>query len=344
MAAKNLNVVLKQKGQLVLEDRPIPTPGPDEVLVRIHSVGICGSDVHFWKNGRVAHFVVENIVLGHEASGTVVGVGSRVHTLKTGDRVCLEPGGACHLCEFCKGGHYNLCPQGAQQVDGSMCHYYVHPASLCFKLPDNVTLEQGALVEPLAVAVHTCRRASVSPGKTILITGSGAIGLCNLLIARAFGATKIIMTDICPGRLELAKKLGATHQVCVRDKSEELVSEEIKCLLGGCPDITLECSGAQSCIQLSLKVTKSGGTVVLVGLGSPEVTLPMPEVVNRELEVRGVFRYTDCYPTVLGLLSCGALDVGPLMTHRFGIQDAEEAFRVSQGGLEGAVKVLVGCE
>ncbi|GFY59373.1 sorbitol dehydrogenase [Trichonephila inaurata madagascariensis] len=348
MTTENLSAVLKKKGELCLENRPIPEPLPHEVLIAIHTVGICGSDVHYWKNGAIGDFIVRDpMVLGHESSGTIVKVGTQVKHLNPGDRVCIEPGVPCRKCEFCKGGRYNLCPDvkfsATPPIDGSLCRYFCHDADFCFKLPSNVSLEEGALMEPLSVAVHACRRALVTAGKTVLICGAGPIGLVNLLTCKAMGATKICITDIFQSRLDVAKKIGASYQVCVKDIDTKAAVEQIKFHLGGPPDITIECSGAEPSIRLAMLVTKSGGTVMLVGLGASEVKIPILEASLREVDIKGIFRYANCYPIALGLVSSGAIDVKPLITHRFTLEEALKAFETSYTGEGGAIKVLIQC-
>lgn len=348
MEADNLSLVLKTKGVLSLENRKIPEPKPHEVLVAIHSVGICGSDVHYWKNGAIGDFVVKDpMVLGHESSGVVIKTGDSVKHLKAGDKVCIEPGVPCRRCEFCKGGRYNLCPEvkfaATPPVDGSLSRYYAHDADFCFKLPDNMSLEEGALMEPLSVAVHACRRASVTAGKSVLICGAGPIGLVNLLTCKAMGATQICITDIAENRLDVAKKLGATHHLNVRDLDTHATVAKVKSLLGGNPDITIECSGAESSLRLGIMATKSGGTVMLVGLGAPEVKIPIIDASVREVDIKGIFRYANCYPIAIGLVSSGAVDVKPLITHRFQLEDAVKAFETSASGAGGAIKVLIHC-
>ncbi|GIY28652.1 sorbitol dehydrogenase [Caerostris darwini] len=348
MTTENLSAVLEGVGNLRLENRNIPVPQPNEVLIAIHSVGICGSDVHYWKHGRIGDFVVKDpMVLGHESSGTVVKVGDQVKNLKPGDKVCIEPGVPCRKCEFCKGGRYNLCPgvkfDATPPVDGSLSRYYCHDADFCFKLPDNVSLEEGALMEPLSVAIHACKRASVTAGKSVLICGAGPIGLVNLLTCKAMGATKIIVTDISESRLDIAKKIGATYQLCVKDINTETALSEIKSMLGGSPDITIECSGAESSIRLGILVTKSGGVVMLVGLGASEINIPIIEASVREVDIKGIFRYANCYPIALGLVSSGAIDVKPLITHHFTLEEVHKAFETAHTGAGGAIKVLIHC-
>ncbi|GFQ66612.1 sorbitol dehydrogenase [Trichonephila clavata] len=348
MTTKNLCAVLRGKDELSLENRRIPEPLPNEVLIEIHTVGICGSDIHLWKQGGIGNFQVQNpIVLGHESSGIVVKAGNKVKHLKPGDRVCIEPGVTCGKCEFCLGGRYNLCPvtkyDNQPAGDGSLCQYYCHNADFCFKLPPNVSLEEGSLMEPLAVAVHACRRAEITAGQSVLICGSGAIGLVNLLTCKAMGASKICVTDISEKRLDIAKKLGATHQICVKDMDTKTAVEQIKSKLEGSPDVTLECSGAEVSIRLAIKVTKSGGVVMMVGLGASEVKIPTIEATVREVDIKGIYRYVNCFPIALELVSSGAVDIKPIITNVFNIEDVLKAFKTAQLGSDGAIKVLVKC-
>lgn len=349
MSNSNLTAVLKCKGDLRLENRPVPEPSANEVLIAIHTVGICGSDVHYWKNGCIGDFIVkEPMVLGHESSGIIAKVGTGVKNLKPGDRVCIEPGVPCRICEMCKIGRYNLCPDikfcATPPIDGSLCQYYTHAADFCYKLPDNISLEEGALMEPLSVGIHACKRAGITAGSSVVICGAGPIGLVSLLVCKAMGASKICITDIFQNRLEVAKKLGATCQILVKDKDHKDIIEEIKSKLGNCPDSTIECSGAESSVKLAILVTKRGGTVVLVGLGAPEIKIPIIDATVREVDIRGIFRYANCYPTALNLVASGAVDVKPLITHRFALKETLNAFETALTGAGGAIKVLINCE
>ena len=212
----NLTAILYKTGDIRLEQTDVPKPDPHQVLLKMDSVGICGSDVHYWTHGAIGDFIVRApMVLGHEAAGVVTEVGEAVSHLKAGDRVAIEPGVPCRMCSLCKTGVYNLCPDmqfcATPPVHGNLCKYYVHAADFCYKLPDSLSLEEGALMEPLAVGVHACRRAGVCIGKRVLICGAGPIGLVNLLTAKAMGASEVVITDIAENRLEVAKSLGADH-------------------------------------------------------------------------------------------------------------------------------------
>ncbi|KAM7152788.1 sorbitol dehydrogenase isoform 1-T1 [Macrochelys suwanniensis] len=260
--AENLSVVVHRAGDLRLENRPVPEPGPNEVLLRMHSVGICGSDVHYWQNGRIGDFIVKKpMVLGHESSGTVIKVGSSVTHLKPGDRVAVEPGAPRDIDEFCKIGRYNLSPTiffcATPPDDGNLCRYYAHNASFCYKLPDNVTFEEGALIEPLSVGIHACRRGGVTLGSKVLICGAGPIGLVCLLVAKMMGAAQVVITDLSAARLEKAKEIGAdfTHQI--KKETPKDMACMVQDLLNCMPDITVECSGAEASIQTGIYVSSS---------------------------------------------------------------------------------------
>ncbi|GAQ80199.1 Sorbitol dehydrogenase [Klebsormidium nitens] len=326
----------------------LPDLGAKDVRVRVKAVGICGSDVHYLKKMECAGFVVESpMVIGHESAGIVSEVGTSVKHLKVGDRVAMEPGIACNTCTACKEGRYNLCEEmkffATPPVHGSLANEVIHPADLCFKLPDSVSLEDGAMCEPLSVAVHACRRAEIAPGKSIAVMGAGPIGLVSLLVAKAFGASKIAVTDVDDSRLAMAKQLGAHAVVKVSNKMEdvEAEAEKLRSVLGGKVDVTLDCAGFTKTMQTALAATKSGGRVCLVGMGHTEMTLPLTPAAAREVDVVGVFRYRNTYPLCIELLESKLVDVKPLITHRFGFSDADvkKAFDTSAKGGE-AIKVM----
>jgi len=286
------------------------------------------------------------MILGHETSATVVAIGDGVTNLKPGDRVAVEPGVPCRHCKYCKEGFYNLCADiifaATPPVDGSLTRFFKHFADFCFKLPDHVSYEEGALLEPLSVAVHACKRANVAAGQKVLVCGAGPIGLVTLLTAKAFGADMVCITDITQGRIDLAKKLGADFGVCIQPgmKPQEIAAQ-VKEALGDDPDITLECSGAESSVQLAIYATKAGGSVLLVGMGPPEIKVPLVTAAIREVDIKGVFRYRNCYPLALWLVSTGKIDLKPLITHRFTLEETLEAFETARTGAGGAIKVLI---
>ena len=243
ISGPNLAAVLHGVNDLRVEERPIPEPGPGDVLVGMRSVGICGSDVHYLTHGRIGSFVVEApMILGHESAGVVEAVGPGVTSLTPGDRVALEPGVPCRACSACKAGCYNLCPDvrffATPPIDGSMARYVVHPADFCYALPEHVSLDEGALLEPLSVGLHACRRGGVGPGSRVLVTGAGPVGLTALLMATAAGAAEVLVADVRPERLDLAASLGAAVILDARDPDLGRLARD---RAGGPIDVSIDC-------------------------------------------------------------------------------------------------------
>ncbi|XP_022220541.1 sorbitol dehydrogenase [Drosophila obscura] len=347
MAKDNLTAVLYGIEDMRLEQRPIPVIADDEVLLAMDSVGICGSDVHYLKEGRIGDFIMTKpMVIGHEAAGVVAKLGKNVKSLKVGDRVAIEPGVPCRYCELCKQGKYSLCADmvfcATPPYDGNLTRYYKHAADFCFKLPDHVSMEEGALLEPLSVGVHACRRAGVGLGSRVLILGAGPIGLVTLLVAQSMGASEILITDLVQQRLDVAKELGATHTLLLkRDQSAEEVAEIVRRTMTAQPDKSIDCCGAESSARLAIFATVSGGVVVIVGMGAPEVKLPLINALAREVDIRGVFRYCNDYSAALALVASGKVNVKRLVTHHFDIKETDKAFETSRKGLGGAIKVMI---
>ncbi|XP_055518486.1 sorbitol dehydrogenase-like [Leucoraja erinacea] len=346
--SENLALVVHGPGDIKLDKRPIPEPGAGEVLVKMHSVGICGSDVHYWQHGKIGEYVVKKpMVLGHEAAGTVFKLGSGVTNLKVGDRVTIEPGVPRENCDYCKIGRYNLSSTiffcATPPDDGTLCRYYVHNANYCFKLPECVSYEEGALIEPLSVAIHACRRGRVQMGHKILIMGAGPIGLLNLLVAKSMGAGPIAVTDLVQERLDMAKCMGAAAVfkvekcTCPRE-----LAQKVKSSLCGMPDVTIDSTGAEQSIQTGIYATRPGGVLVLIGMGQSSTNAPLLTAITRELDIRGVFRYCNTWPTAINMLASKKIDVKPLITHRMPLEQAIEAFELVKKGT--ALKVIVLCE
>ncbi|XP_038072107.1 sorbitol dehydrogenase-like isoform X2 [Patiria miniata] len=335
---ENLSAVMKKKGELVLENTPIPLPGTEEVQIRVSAVGICGSDNHYLEHGGIGPFrVTSPVILGHEPAGVVCALGEGVTSLQVGDRVAIEPGVPCRMCSYCKEGRYNLCPDivfcANKPTRGFMRRFSCHNADFCHKLPDHVSLEEGAILEPLSVAIHACRRAEICLGSRVLIMGAGAIGLLSMLTAKAMGATRLIVTDVVQDRLDFAKKLGAHHALRVDTRDAEEMARRVEAALGCKPEISIECSGAEPSIQTGTYATRSGGVLVLVGNGStPTVNLPLVNAAVREVDIRCCFRYVNCYPLALEMIASGKVDAKPLITHHFPLEKTLEAFETSRTG------------
>lgn len=342
----NLTLLLDPSGKFHLEKQPVPEPGPDEAVIAIHSVGICGTDLHFWHERHIGDIVLDKPhILGHETSGNVVKVGKNVTNIKSGDRVCLEPAVPCWECHPCKSGRYNHCPyvkcQSIPPDQGHFRKYFVHPADLCYKLPDNISYLEGAVMEPLSCAIWACKRADVSMGKTIFICGGGSIGLLCLLTAKAAGASTVCVADVRASRLETAKKVGADHVLLVDTKDTQVMAERVVKLMGVQPDITLDCSGTESAVQTGIYATRPGGVVEIVGLPPPNGNIPLLQIVLKEIDLRSSLRFVHCFPSAIDLVSSGKINVKPLVTHRFKLQEATQAFETAHTGANGAVKVML---
>ncbi|KAK7070623.1 hypothetical protein SK128_023499 [Halocaridina rubra] len=337
-------------GNMKMEKHPIPALGPHDVLLKMSKVGICGSDLALVYKGRQGDFVPPfPMGLCHEASGVVVQCGPKVKHLEVGDKVAVEPGGPCRVCSFCKSGKYNNCPDacfhaGPSPIPGCLARYFKHTADLCFKLPDNVSLEEGAIIEPLSVGIHACRRANVTLGSSVLICGAGPVGLVCLLSAKAMGATNILVTDIRQNRLQTAKKMGANDTLLVKTETPEDLAKKVAEVIGCQPEITLECSGAESSIRTGIFATRSSGTVVLVGIGNPEVKLPIVNAAVREVDIKGVYRYIDYYPIAIDMIAKGLVDVKPLITHTFAFEDYKKAFELCKTAEDGVIKCMISCD
>lgn len=254
----------------------------------------------------------------------------------------------CFSCEACRRGENNLCPVADDRVVGSpprngcLQRLFVHPADLLHKLPENMSMVEGALVEPMACVVHSVRRAQITIGQTVLITGAGPIGLLCMLTAKAYGATKVCITDINPGRLDHAKRIGADHIYVVKigaDAKQEAL--DIEKLMGGNPDVTLECTGVESALRLSLNVTKPGGRVALVGLGPEFVSVPLCMASLRQVDIVGCARYNNTFPLAIDLIASGKVDAKQVVTHTFPLEESSKAFENVVKG-EGS-KVLIEC-
>ncbi|MDL2237323.1 NAD(P)-dependent alcohol dehydrogenase [Christensenellaceae bacterium OttesenSCG-928-K19] len=307
-----------------------PEPGAGQVLIKIEYCGVCGSDVHYYEFGRVADYIVEgDFVLGHEGAGTVTEIGADVKNLKVGDRVALEPGYTCGKCEFCKSGRYNLCPDviffATPPVQGVLQEYVVHPADMCFKLPEHVSTKAGALAEPLAVGMHAARLGEVRLGDSCIILGAGCIGLMTLLAAKASGAGNIMVVDLYDNRLKLAHEFGATHVV---NALNEDVDSLVETFYGGAgADIVFETAGSVKTIRNTPHYVKRGGTVVLVGMAAEsEFSYDFGAVMFKEITLKSIFRYRNLYPAAIAAIASGAIDVEKIISHEFDFTECGNAF------------------
>ncbi|MGN6502845.1 MAG: NAD(P)-dependent alcohol dehydrogenase [Pseudolysinimonas sp.] len=317
--------VLRGTGDMGLEQRAVPALAPDEVLVRIVAVGVCGSDCHYYEHGRIGPYVVDApLVLGHEASGVIAAVGADVPAERLGSRVAIEPQRPCRRCAHCKAGRDNLCPDmvflATPPVDGAFVEYLAVPADFAHDIPSSMSADAAALLEPLSVGIWACQKAAVGLGSSVFIAGAGPIGVITAQVARAAGATRVVVSDVAPGRLEWALRFGATG---VDDPTADDVPDAEF-------DAFIDASGVPAAIRRGIAGVRPAGSVVLVGMGGDELSLPVSLVQNRELQVTGVFRYANTWPSAIALAGTGTVDLDGLVTEVFGLDEAEQALRAAR--------------
>ncbi len=333
--------------KMIIKDIPVPEVGKKEVLVQLEYVGICGSDIHYFHSGACGAYKVDlsqDFMLGHECAGTIVKTGEEVTSLKVGDRVALEPGITCGECEFCKSGHYNLCPDvvflATPPVQGCNEEYISFPENMCFKLPDNVSTKEGCLIEPLSVGFHAANQGEVGVGDTVVILGSGCIGLVTLLACKAHGAGKIIMADLVDARLKKAEELGAAHVI---NSGKADIFKEIERLTGGRgADKVFETAGSPVTIAQTPFFVRRGGTIVLVGLSAqPEINYNFAQIMDKEATIKSVFRYRNIYPKAIAAVESGAIDVKGIVTHEYDLEHVQEAYEEAVNNKTDLVKAVI---
>lgn len=333
-----------------MEIRPTNMPlfGEDDVLVEMGYCGICGSDLHFYTFGEPDYPDVYPFSPGHELAGTVVEVGAKVKTLKRGDRVSLEPGIPCRKCEWCKEGRYNLCSSvkfmSYPRTQGGLRKYVAHPEDLCFKLPENISTLEGALVEPLAVGLFATTGSGIQIGKKAAIIGSGAIGLVTLLSLRAMGITEVAVLDVFENRLQKATELGATHVI---NGSKTDIVKEVKESFGGLgPDYVFECAGNIKTASQTIYMVKRGGTVVIVGNVVGQTPINFQLCVDKNLTIKTTFRYCNVFPVAIEAIASGRINVKQIVSNEFDFKDSMHAFETSltekQSLIKGVIKIAGG--
>lgn len=338
-------LVLERALELNLRDIDIPeTLGSDDVRIAIEAVGICGSDVHYYKHGAIGPFVVKApMVLGHEASGRVIEVGSAVRDLRTGDRVCMEPGIPDPGSRASRLGIYNLDPAvrfwATPPVHGCLRPTVVHPAAFTFKLPGSVSMAEGALVEPLAVGMHAVAKARVRPGAIALVTGAGPIGMVTALAALAGGCSLAIVTDVQREKLELAKRYDGI--LTVHTGSEDLAAVVAEATAGWGVDVVFEASGHPSAVQDVFTHLSPAGCVVLIGMPGGPVPLDVVAAQVKEARIETVFRYAHVYPSAIRLLGQRKINLEPLITDRYAFAQSVEAFEYAAKPKPESLKILI---
>lgn len=337
--------VMNGIGQMGFTERPIPQPADNEVLVKLEYIGICGSDMHYYETGRIGDYIVEPpFVLGHEPGGTVVKTGKNVKHLKAGDRVALEPGKTCGHCEFCREGQYNLCPDvvffATPPVDGVFQEYVAHEAALCFKLPDNVSTLEGALIEPLAVGFHAANQGGAHAGQTAVVFGAGCIGLVTMMALKAEGVSRVYVVDIMQTRLDKALELGAKGVINSADT--DVLQEVARLTAGRGADLVIETAGMEMTTQQAIHIARKGANIVLVGYSkSGMMTLPMSLALDKELTFKTVFRYRHIYPMAIEAVASGKVSLKGIVTNVFEFDDIQNAMDSSVRDKANIVKAVV---
>lgn len=338
-------LVLEKIDELSLREIEIEeTVGPREVRIAVHTVGICGSDLHFYHHGRIGPFVVQApMVLGHEASGTIIEVGSGVTHLAPGDRVCMEPGVPDATSRPARLGLYNLDPGvvfwATPPGHGVLRETVVHAADFTYRLPDNISYGEGAMVEPLAVGMHGATKAKIKPGDVAVVLGAGTIGMVTALAALAGGCSRVIISDVIAPKLALAASLGPITPVNVAEqKLDEFVRDATD---GWGADLVFECSGSPAVVPGLFDLLCPGGAVVFIGMFQGPIPYDTVAAMMKEARVEHVFRYAHQYPRSLALMGSGKIDLKPLITDVFPFDRSIEAFEYASHMPPASVKVQI---
>jgi len=338
-------LVLERKHELSLRDIDLPLAvGPTDVRIRIDTVGVCGSDVHYYTHGRIGSFVVEApMVLGHEAAGTVIETGRAVTSLKVGDRVCMEPGIPDLSSRASKLGLYNVDPSvvfwATPPIHGVLTPEVVHPAAFTFKLPDNVSFAEAAMVEPFAVGLQAAVRAKIQPGDTAVVTGAGPIGIMAALAALAGGCSRVIVSDLMPEKLAIAGRYPGVSTVNVRGQN---LAEAVAAATDGWgADVVFEASGAPKAYYGIQALLRPGGCLVLIGMPVSPVSLDVSSIAAKEIRIETVFRYANVFDRALAMIASGKVDLKPLISATFSFDDSIAAFERAAEGRPGDVKLQI---
>lgn len=338
-------LVLEERLRLNIREISLPlSVGPRDVRIRIGRVGICGSDVHYYTHGRIGPFVVNApMVLGHEAAGVVVEVGGEVSDLKPGDRVCMEPGIPDMMSRASREGHYNLDPAvrfwATPPIHGCLTGEVVHPAAFTFKLPDHVSLAEGAMVEPFAVGMHAATKAQIKPGATAVVIGAGPIGIMVALSALAAGAGQVIVSDLAAEKLAIAGQYEGIQPFDIRSGS---LLDYVKELTDGWgADVVFEASGSPKAFEGIFDLLAPAGTVVLVGMPPAAIAFDVVAAQAKEARIETIFRYANVYPKAVALLSSGKVDLKPLISGNFSFDESIAAFERAAQGRPADIKLQI---
>ncbi|CAA0093621.1 D-xylulose reductase [Starkeya nomas] len=338
-------LVLEKKGELSLRDIDLPLEvGPDDVKIAIDTVGVCGSDVHYYTHGAIGSFVVrEPMVLGHEAAGTIVAVGTNVKNLKVGDRVCMEPGVPNMNSRATKLGIYNVDPDvrfwATPPVHGVLTPEVVHPAAFTYKLPDNVSFAEGAMVEPFAVGLQAATRARITPGDVAVVIGCGPIGIMTALAALAGGCSRVYISDLSAPKLAIAGQYPGIHPVNITETPlAEVIARETE---GWGADVVFEASGSPRAYEGIFDIVRPGGTLVLIGMPVETTKFDVAAAIIKEARIETVFRYANNFDRAVNLIASGKVDLKPLISETFDFARSIEAFDRAAKGLATDVKLQI---
>lgn len=338
-------LVLERTRELALRDIDLPQAlGPGDVRIKVHTVGVCGSDVHYYVHGGIGPFRVDApMVLGHEASGTVVETGAGVTHLRVGDRVCMEPGVPRLDSPATLRGLYNLDPDvrfwATPPIHGCLTPYVVHPAAFTYRLPDNVSFAEGAIVEPLSIGLQAAKKAAMKPGDLAVVIGAGTIGAMTALAALAGGAARVILADVVPDKLALFADNRAVTTVDVRTQS--LADAVAEATDGWGADVVFEASGSANAYAGLVDLMCPGGCAVLIGMPVAPVPLDVVALQAKEGRIESVFRYANIFPRALALIASGAIDVKPFISRTFPFSEGVRAFEEAASGHPRDVKIQI---
>jgi L-iditol 2-dehydrogenase len=331
-----------------MELRQAPMPclsGPQDVLLRVDTLGVCGSDLHYYKHGGAGTTVVSfPLIVGHELAATVVEIGAGVKSLRPGQRVAVDPLVACGECDQCRAGRKHTCRHQKflgypGQLPGALVEYLVMPAACCSPVPDSLDNDQAAVVEPLSIGVYAAQMAQLTPGARVGIVGSGPIGLCTLLAIRAQTQAEVYVTDLVDERLAVARVCGAAWTG--NPQKGDIISA-IRRLEPLGLDAVFECAGEQEALDQSVQLLKPGGTLLIVGIPETDrINFSSSLLRRNELRIRNVRRQNECVDTAIELIASGRVDVRPLVTHHFPLEETARAFELVSARSDGVVKAII---
>lgn len=343
---KNKGAFMDKVDHFVIKEIPVPEIALDQVLIRVEYVGICGSDVHYFHDGRCGTFVVgkEEFMLGHECAGTIVKVGDEVKNLVAGDRVCVEPGITCGKCEHCKSGEYNLCPDvkflATPPIQGCNERYLAFPADLCYKLPESMSTRVGALIEPLSTCMYSAQLSEVTVGDTVVILGAGCIGLLIMACCKARGASRVIICDLENIRLEKAKEMGADY--VINSRETDPLAEINRLTDGRGADVVIEAAGNKVTIAQTPFIVRQGGLILLVGMSAEEeITYNFGQIMAKEARIKSQFRFVNTFPTAIAAVESGLIPLEKIVTHEFTFDEIQKAYETCVYDKSSVVKAIV---